>query len=74
MKQNVGKTDKIIRTIVAIALICIAHFMVKESPWNYVLYAFGTILILTSIFSYCPVYQILGMNTCCNDESCKKKE
>ncbi|MDP2089072.1 MAG: DUF2892 domain-containing protein [Flavobacteriaceae bacterium] len=64
MKKNVGKTDKIIRTVLAIAVICIAHFMVEESPWNYILYAFGTILILTSIFSYCPAYPLLGMDTC----------
>jgi hypothetical protein len=64
MKKNVGKTDKIIRTIAAIVLFYLAHQVVTENPWNFVLYAFGVVLILTSIFSYCPAYGPLGKNTC----------
>ncbi|MCM2302674.1 MAG: DUF2892 domain-containing protein [Flavobacteriaceae bacterium] len=64
MKKNVGKTDKIIRTIAAAALFYVAHQVVTENPWNFVLYAFGVVLILTSIFSYCGLYTFLGKNTC----------
>lgn len=73
MKKNVGKKDKILRTILAIVLFYLAHQVVTENPWNYVLYAFGTVLILTSIFSFCPIYGPLGMNTC-KDKCCDKTE
>ncbi len=68
MKKNVGKTDKILRTLAAVLLFYLAHQVVTETPWNYVLYFFGVTLVLTSIFSYCPMYGPLKMNTC------KKKE
>lgn len=64
MKKNVGQTDKIIRTLLAIVLIYLAHYHFTEAPWSYVLYAFGTILILTAVFSYCGLYSVLGKDTC----------
>lgn len=64
MKPNVGKTDKIFRIIAAIVVIYLAHQVFTESPWNYILYVLGAMFILTSVFSYCPAYYPLGMNTC----------
>lgn len=64
MKKNMGNADKFLRILAAIVLIYLAHEVVTETPWNYVLYVFGGIFILTSVFSYCPMYPILGMNTC----------
>lgn len=64
MKQNVGKTDKIIRVLLAFVLFYLAHNVVAESPWNYVLYGFGVILIFTAVLGHCGIYGPLGMNTC----------
>lgn len=68
MKKNVGQTDKIFRTLAAVVFFYLAHQVVTESPWNYVLYFFGVVFILTAIFGYCPMYGPLKMDTC------KKKE
>lgn len=64
MKQNVGKTDKIIRVLLAFVLFYLAHDVISESPWNYVLYGFGAILIFTAVLGCCALYMPLGMNTC----------
>ena len=74
MKQNVGKTDKIIRVLIAFVLFYLAHDVVSESPWNYVLYVFGAVLIFKAVLGYCGLYGPLGVNTCCEKESCEKKE
>jgi len=58
MKCNVGKTDKIIRIILLIASLILGYFI---SAWFYIL---SIILILTVIFSYCPLYLIFNVNTC----------
>lgn len=63
MKKNMGQTDKILRTIAAFILFYLAHQVVTETPWNYVLYFFGVVLILTSVLGHCPLYGPLGMNT-----------
>ncbi len=63
MNCNVGKIDKIIRIIVGLLIIGAG---VLTGNW---LGAIGLILIGTAIFSFCPLYSLLGMNT-----GCKPKE
>ncbi len=74
MKKNVGKTDKIIRMLLAFVLFYLAHSVVSESPWNYVLYAFGAILIFTAVLGYCGLYTLLSIKTCCKKECCENKD
>jgi Inner membrane protein YgaP-like, transmembrane domain len=65
---NVGSFDRAIRLIVGVALILAPHL--AESPalkGEYALYglsAVGAILILTAVFSFCPLYRIIGVRTC----------
>lgn len=58
MKVNVGKTDKAIRVLLAI-LITIAGIYFK-SWWGLV----AIVPLLTGLFSFCPLYKIVGLNTC----------
>jgi len=64
MKKNVGSIDKIVRIIIAIAAIYFAYTGKVENPWNYVLYAVGGIMILTSLLGTCPLFSIFRINTC----------
>jgi hypothetical protein len=58
MVCNVGKTDKKIRF--AIGLVIFAIFVPLKSWW----FVLGFIPIFTALIDLCPIYSILGINTC----------
>ena len=58
MEVNVGKTDKLMRFIVAI-VIAIAGIYFK-SWWGLV----SIVPLLTALISFCPLYKIWGITTC----------
>lgn len=57
MKQNVGKTDRIVRLIAGAAIIVIG--IVLQSWWGLL----GTIPILTAALGWCPAYVPLGVSS-----------
>ena len=59
MKSNVGGIDKILRIVVGVALIALAA-MGQIGMWGYI----GVVPLLTGLFNFCPVYPLLGINTC----------
>nr|CAA6827093.1 MAG: Unknown protein [uncultured Thiotrichaceae bacterium] len=56
-QRNVGRKDKNIRIAVGIALVVIGFL---SSKW---LILIGLIALATGVFSFCGLYQLLGMNT-----------
>ena len=56
---NVGGADRIVRLLLGVGILALA-FVGPKTPWGYV----GVIPILTAIFSYCPLYAVLGFSTC----------
>ncbi|MCX6152383.1 MAG: DUF2892 domain-containing protein [Ignavibacteriales bacterium] len=58
MKKNVGGLDKNIR--IGLAIIIFAAGLYFQSWWG--LIGFGP--LLTGLFSFCPLYAILGINSC----------
>lgn len=60
MVCNVGKTDKVIRVVVGVALIVWA--ITSGNILGYI----GIILVITSIIGFCPLYTLLGINTGCD--------
>lgn len=64
MKKNMGGLDKTIRLAVA-ALIAILYFTnVISGTLAIILGIVATIFALTSFISFCPLYTLLGINTC----------
>jgi hypothetical protein len=64
MKKNVGNTDRVIRLILA-AVFAVLYFTgTVTGTVGLVLVALGAIFALTSIVSFCPIYAIVGLNTC----------
>jgi len=59
MKLNEGAIDRILRVVVGIAVLSLA-FVGPKTPWAYL----GVIPLLTGIIGFCPLYAILGVNTC----------
>ncbi|MEO7047515.1 MAG: DUF2892 domain-containing protein [Ferruginibacter sp.] len=64
MKKNMGNADRIFRFMVA-AVVAILYFTnVISGTLAIVLGVVAVIFILTSFISFCPVYTLLGINTC----------
>lgn len=59
MKTNEGKLDRGLRLAVGVALIGMAATG-AIGPWGYV----GLAPLLTAAFGFCPLYAVLGINTC----------
>lgn len=71
MKMNVGTYDRIARIILGIALIGLT-LTGTIGVWGWL----GLVLLVTGLFSFCPLYALLRFNTCkaCCDSSCKMEE
>jgi len=59
MKVNVGGMDRILRIVVGAALILWAALL-GGPVWAWI----GVVPLATGLVKFCPVYTILGMNTC----------
>ncbi len=66
MKKNIGKTDAIVRIMLGTVVI-LAGFYYK-AWWAFL----GFIPLLTAWFSFCPLYRLLGINTCKNKSNVNK--
>lgn len=64
MKKNMGTLDKGIRVILAAVIGYLYFSGTVTGTLGYVLLAFGVIFLLTSLVSFCPIYPLLGINTC----------
>ncbi|MBK7890336.1 MAG: DUF2892 domain-containing protein [Bdellovibrionales bacterium] len=59
MKVNVGTLDRAGRVVIGLALIGMAAMDVV-GPWGYI----GVVPLLTAGLGFCPLYSIIGLNTC----------
>ena len=57
--RNEGKLDRTLRVIAGAALISLV-FIGPQSPWGWV----GLVPLVTGLAGTCPVYSLLGINTC----------
>lgn len=58
MKSNVGNTDKAIRLFLAVVIGALGFYF--KSWWGLV----AIVPLVTGLTSFCPLYTILGLNTC----------
>lgn len=64
MKPNMGGTDRIIRLIVA-AIVAVLYFTgTLTGTLGIVALVVSAIFVLTSLVSFCPLYTLIGLNTC----------
>ncbi len=59
MKANIGGTDRILRIVLGIVLIALAVTGVI-GWWGWL----GVVPLVTGLVRFCPLYPLLGMNTC----------
>lgn len=59
MKTNVGGADRILRIVVGLILILLAATG-QVGAWGWI----GIVPLATGLLKTCPLYSVLGMNTC----------
>lgn len=59
MKTNVGSIDRLARVVIGLLLITLAA-MGSIGAWGWI----GIVPLATAAFSFCPLYSVLGLNTC----------
>lgn len=61
MTKNVGTTDRIIRTLVGLAILSLVFILEGDARgWGLI----GLVPLATAALGYCPAYALLGTNTC----------
>ncbi len=61
MTSNIGNTERVIRAIIGVALLSL--LFVLEGNMRY-LGLIGVVPLVTVAVSWCPIWKLLGINTC----------
>lgn len=64
MKKNLGAADKTIRILLALIFIYLYAYEYITGTLGLVLMLITLFFNLSSITGYCPLYAVLGINTC----------
>lgn len=59
MSANVGGMDRILRVLVGIVLLALT-LTGQIGVWGWI----GVVPLVTGLFKFCPLYRVLGLNTC----------
>lgn len=63
MKKNMGSVDRIFRTILAFVFVILFLTKIVVGTWGIILLGLAAILLITSLFSICPLYKLFGFDT-----------
>lgn len=64
MKKNMGSADRIMRLIIAAVLGFLFYNGTISGTLGIVAVVAAGVFALTSLVSFCPLYTLLGINTC----------
>lgn len=64
MKKNMGTADRLIRLIVAAVILGLSFTHVITGLLATILVVLAAVFALTSMVSFCPLYTLVGINTC----------
>lgn len=59
MTVNEGKVDRVLRVLVGLVLIALV-FSGPKTNWGWI----GLIPLITGLVGWCPLYRLVGLNTC----------
>ncbi|HNU88094.1 MAG TPA: DUF2892 domain-containing protein [Ferruginibacter sp.] len=64
MKKNMGNSDRMIRILLAAVFAVLYFTNTVTGTFGIVLLVLGAVFVVTSLVSFCPLYTLLGINTC----------
>ncbi|WP_297619295.1 DUF2892 domain-containing protein [uncultured Roseicyclus sp.] len=59
MSRNEGTIDRALRVIAGLAILSLV-FIGPQTPWAWI----GLVPLITGLVGFCPLYRVLGINTC----------
>jgi hypothetical protein len=62
--RNIGHHERVIRVGIGFLLLALSGFSLLPGWGNLLFIIVGLIALVTGIIGYCPVWQIMGINTC----------
>jgi hypothetical protein len=63
MKQNMGKTDRVLRTVLAVIVLVLYFSKQLTDLAAIVLGIFALVFLVTSVLGFCPLYVPLGISS-----------
>ncbi len=69
MPCNVGRVEQSIRMILGIALLGVGMFAELSTIVTGIAFVAGTIALITGTIGFCPVWSLVGVNTCPTHQS-----
>ena len=63
MKKNMGSADKIIRVLIALVIGVLIITGQLTGVWAIILGVFAVVFLVTSLFSFCPLYLPFNLST-----------
>lgn len=64
MKKNMGSLDRGIRIAIAVIFAVLFSTGIVTGVLGTILLIVGGVFIATSVVSFCPLYTLIGVNTC----------
>ncbi len=64
MKKNMGSADRMIRLVAAVIFAALYFTNTVTGIFGIVLLVLAVVFVLTSLVSFCPLYTLMGLNTC----------
>jgi TM2 domain-containing membrane protein YozV len=64
MKVNMGAMDRGIRILLAIVFAALYFTQTVTGTLGTILLVLGGVFLATSLIGFCPLYTLLGINTC----------
>ncbi len=63
MKKNMGETDRLIRTLLAVVIAVLIWTNILKGILGWVFGAVGIVFLLTSLIRFCPLYVPFKIST-----------
>jgi hypothetical protein len=64
MKKNMGRADRITRLLIVVVIAVLYYRGILSGGWAIAGGIVALIFLLTSFISFCPLYTLVGINTC----------
>jgi hypothetical protein len=64
MKTNMGSADRVIRLLAAVLLTVLYLTKIITGTMGTVALVVAGVFLLTSLVRFCPLYSLIGINTC----------
>jgi fatty acid desaturase len=63
MKKNLGIIDRVIRILIAVVVAVLYFKGIISGTLGIILLILAAVFVLTSFFSFCPIYWTLGLSS-----------